>query len=306
MAEGKLTLQVVDVYGNSVGELVDVFMKNQTLSDAPAFRDLNVTTALELVGLNVFPNGAYRLEVDASSYHTVSRFVNIPPNGNGSVAITLPVNPRKVMRVQFPPFDAPQVPSDAWGLLSRSSNVLNFSHKSGPVLYDALDDIRKAGFLNLVAKANRTHFPLPQGDSPSVLSFIQELTELRGDRFFSLVNPELRSATINSMNQGVFHEVDEALHTPPPGFAPARSFKTLDHYGNLQLSFFSSPDGKVALDMDIDDAQGFDHIFQVVGNFFGGPTHPYNIHEILIADQELDPGYQFVLRETQQAGSATA
>jgi hypothetical protein len=208
--------------------------------------------------------------------------------------------------VQFPAFDAPQIPSEARGLLSRSSNVLNFSNKNGKALYDTLDDIRKAGFLNLVAKANRTHFPLTQDNSPNVLSFIQELIELRGDRFFALVNPELRSATINSINQEIFHEVDEALHTPPPGFAPARSFKTLDHYGNLQLSFFASPDGRVALDMDIDDAQGFDHIFQVVGNVFGGPTHPYNIHEILIADQELDPGYQFVLRETQKAGSPAA
>jgi len=52
------------------------------------------------------------------------------------------------------------------------------------------------------------------------------------------------------------------------------------------------------VDMDIDDAQGFDHIFQVVGNLFGGPTHPYNIHEILFASQELDPGYRLVMHET--------
>jgi hypothetical protein len=27
----------------------------------------------------------------------------------------------------------------------------------------------------------------------------------------------------------------------------------------------------------------------------GRPTHPYDIHQILIATQELDPGYRFVL-----------
>ena len=64
-----------------------------------------------------------------------------------------------------------------------------------------------------------------------------------------------------------------------------------DGLGNLQLSFFS--DGTDWLcDMDIDDAQGIEHIFQVVGNAVtGSPTNPYDIHEILVAFQKLDPGY---------------
>ena len=41
---------------------------------------------------------------------------------------------------------------------SFPSKVLNFEGKSGETLYGALDDLRKAGFLNLVAKANRTRF----------------------------------------------------------------------------------------------------------------------------------------------------
>jgi hypothetical protein len=131
---------------------------------------------------------------------------------------------------------------------------------------------------------------------------------LRGDRFFSAIDGALRSATINSIHDDVFHEVSELLHTPPPGFVKDRSFKTLDHFGNLQLSFFAGPDGAESVDMDIDDAQGFDHIFQVVGNLFGGPTHPYNIHEILLASQELDPGYRLVIHEaagTVAAGGGT-
>ena len=50
--------------------------------------------------------------------------------------------------------------------------------------------------------------------------------------------------------------------------------------------------------MDIDDAQGFEHIFQVLGNTLTGePTNPYNIHEVLLAAQHLDPGYDVVLQE---------
>jgi hypothetical protein len=302
MAEGKLSLQVLDVYGRPIVERADVILKNQTLSDAPIYRDVDFTTERVITNLHVFPNGNYRLEVDAPSYHPVSRFVSIPPDGNGNAVITLPVNPKKVVRVQFPEYGAPEVPGDAWALLDRSANVLNFAGKSGKELYGALDDIRKAGFLNLVAKAHRTRFTAQQDNPPSALSFIQELIELRGDRFFALVPGELRSATINSVHQELFHEVDGSMHTPPAGFASDRSFKTFDRAGNLQLSFFAGIGGKVALDMDIDDAQGFDHLFQVVGNLFGGPTHPYNIHEILIALQELDPGYRLIVRETKGAG----
>jgi hypothetical protein len=157
--EGKLTLRIFDVHGKTVAEKVDVFLKNQILSDAPAFRDLDVSTTRVLPNLNVFPNGRYRLEVDALSYHTVSRFVSIPPDGNGEVVITLPVNPKKVVRVEFPPFGSPSISDDAWKLLERSQNVLNFRGESGEMLYGALDDIRRAGFLNMVAKAGRTRFP---------------------------------------------------------------------------------------------------------------------------------------------------
>ncbi len=305
MPDGRLTLDVLDVYGNHVTEQVDIFLKNQTLSDAPAYRDVGVTATLEVTGLHTFPNGIYRLEVDSPSYHPVSRFVSLPPDGNGTAAVTLPVNPKKVIRVEFPAFGAGNIAADAWALLEHSPNVLNFAGKSGKVLYDSLDDIRKAGFLNLAAKSSRTRFAAAPGDAgPSVLSFVQQLIELRGDRFFAIASRELRSATVNSAYAELFHEVDESLHTPPPGFSLDRSFKTFDRYGNLQLSFFTNAQGDVAVDMDIDDAQGFEHIFQVVGNLFGGVTHPYNIHEILIAAQELDPGYRLVIREpaTRAAG----
>jgi hypothetical protein len=192
---------------------------------------------------------------------------------------------------------------DARGLLERSSKVLNFEGKSGEALYGVLDDPRKAGFLNLVAKANRTVFTSNPAQPRSVLSFIQELTELRGDRFFARTSSDLRSETINSVHAELFHEVSEALHTPPPGFVRNKSFKTLDTFGNLQLSFFSNAAGNISVDMDIDDAQYFEHVFQVVGNFFGGPTNPYNIHETLLASQELDPGYRLIIHDAVPANA---
>jgi len=75
------------------------------------------------------------------------------------------------------------------------------------------------------------------------------------------------------------------------GFAPAGSYKTFDHYGNLQLSF-STDGSEWRSDIDIDDAAGLAHVFQVLRNeITDTPTHPYDIHEILVAFQHLDPGY---------------
>jgi len=285
----------MDVHGQPIKETGDVLLQNQVLSDTRNLRDLDLSAKVLIRDLNVFPNGRYRLEVDTLSYHTVSRFIDIPPDGKGEVVITLPINPKKVVKVNFPAFGDAKITAAAWQLLDQSANVLGLVGNKGAALYGALDDIRKAGFLNLVAKANRTRFttePL----NPTVPSMIDELVELRGDRFFARTTAALRSLTINSVHNDLFHEASEVLHSPPAGFSPARSFKTLDHFGNLQLSFFSNAANEFRLDMDIDDAQGFDHIFQVVGNLFGGPTHPYNIHEILIASQELDPGYDLLLR----------
>jgi hypothetical protein len=158
-------------------------------------------------------------------------------------------------------------------------------------LYDALDNVRKAGFLNIARKTGATGL----SNGKNVLFYIQELTELRGDRFFAVVSKELREETKNSIDAGIFHKADQSLHHPPKGFSAAGSFKTSDRYGNLQLTFFNKGDEWVA-DIDIDDAGGLEHVFQVLRNKLSGrPTHPYNIHEILVKFQQLDPGYTFLV-----------
>jgi hypothetical protein len=110
------------------------------------------------------------------------------------------------------------------------------------------------------------------------------------------VAKELRDEVKNSVASGLFHEVSGKLHTPPPGFVAADSFKTLERYGNLQITFFCKPETLEFLaDVDIDDAQGIEHVFQVVRNrLSGGETHPYDIHEILLQHQRLDPGYRLI------------
>ncbi len=294
MPDGVLELSVVNVYGETVDEPIDVFLQHQTLSEDPVSRGVPPAKTIKIGGLRQSPQGRYRIEVDAPSYVAVSRFINIPSNAPGNLSLMLPVNKDRVVSVDFPAFAA--LDGDARRLLDASA----IGGQSGQPLYDGFDALRRAGFLNLVAKAGHTRLP----GNKTVLSYLTSITEQRGDRLFALVDDALHSEVVTSVTASLFHKVDDALHVPPAGFLAVDSYKTLDHYGNLQLTFSQNDKQQWSVDMDIDDAQGFEHIFQVVHNgITGQPTHPYNIHEILVAFQELDPGYRFNLTAGKVAGA---
>lgn len=288
MADVKLQLDLVDVYGKSLGEKVDILLRHQVLNETKkASKPANAQVIIP--GLRGAPQGRYKIDIDPPSYQYVSQFVNMGSGGITKARFQFPIDPAKVKKVNFPAYA--NIHAHLKPVLEVSDNVLGFSGKKGKDLYDSIDDIRRAGLLNIAAKSAAT--PLTNGKT--VLSYITKLNVIRGDRFFCAVSKELRQETKNSIAQGLFHKVNGSLHDPPPGFEPAESFKTGDHYGNLQLTFFVKDEEYVA-DIDIDDAAGLEHIFQVVRNKLSGePTHPYNIHEILVAHQKLDPGYTFVV-----------
>jgi hypothetical protein len=284
----KLQLELRDVYGKFLGEKVDIILRHRVLSEVKKASP-NVTAKVEITGLQGAPQGRYQMEIDPPSYQYISEFVNMKASGITSRSITFPIDPGKVVKVNFQAFA--KLTLDLRTLLDKSDTVLSFEGKKGKDLYDALDDIRKAGMLNIATKTNATAL----SNGRTVLSYIEQLNEIRGDRFFCDVPKELRSETKNSAAEGLFRKVSGSLHTPPPGFQPAESFKTSEKYGNLQLTFFSNGE-KFKADIDIDDAGGLEHVFQVLRNKLSGkPTHPYNIHEVLVAHQHLDPGYTFVV-----------
>ncbi|HEY0007014.1 MAG TPA: hypothetical protein VGB17_19695 [Pyrinomonadaceae bacterium] len=286
--EVKLRLEALDVYGKPIPEKIDILLRHQVLSEVLK-ASANAANKIEITGLRGAPQGLYRIEIDPPSYQYVSRFLNMKASGITPLTIVFPIDPGKVKKVNFPAHS--NLPADLTRLLENSEKVSSFEGKKGKALYDAFDDIRRAGLLNIVAKTGAT----PLTNKKTVLSYIQELKELRGDRFFAVVPRELREETKNSVTEGLFHPADESLHHPPAGFTHAGSFKTPDHFGNLQLTFFMNGDGCVA-DIDIDDADGLGHFFQVLRNRLSGqPTHPYNIHEILVGFQKIDPGYTFAV-----------
>ena len=287
--EGQLRLELLDVYGRRLKERVDISLRSRTLSDVKQAKGASASKKLLIKELHGAPNGLYQIEVTPSSYLPVGQFVNLKASGITDVKITFAVDHRKVQSVVFPEYQ--ELPSELRTLLENSADVLGYKPKKGEELYKELDDSRRAGLLNIAAKANTTLL----NNGRTVLSYVQEIKELRGDRFFTVVPKELREETKHSVADGLFRPVSGALHHPPEGFDEAGSFKTNDLYGNLQLSFFMRDEDCVA-DIDIDDAAGLAHVFQVLRNSLTGrPTHPYDIHEILLSHQKLDPLYSFVV-----------
>jgi len=282
-----LSLELRDVYGDLLKEKVDIILRHQVLSQVVKVSN-NASTKIQIKGLNGAPQGLYRIDIDPPSYQYVSQFINIKASGTTTLELSFPIDPSKVKKVKFPAFGSTE--ADLQRVLENSEKVLGFEGNKGTALYNLLDDIRRAGLLNITAKTRATLLT----NGRTVLSYVQELREIRGDRFFAAVPKELREETKNSVAEGLFHPADQSLHHPPANFSHAGSFKTPDHYGNLQLTFFMNAAGDCVADIDIDDAAGIEHVFQVLRNkFSGSPTHPYNIHEILVGYQHNDPGYSF-------------
>ena len=280
-----LSLSLRDVNGDPLNETCTVKLRHQTsgvltIAKIPASKTVSIPDLLA---------GVYSLQVDPPSYRAVGAFVDVKASGlTNPPPFLFPIDPATVTSVKFPAFA--KLSGDGRRVLAATLNLSGYEGISGPALYSKLDEdnVRKAGLLNIFTKT----VAVTLSNKKPVSSYIQELVELRGDRFFAVVPKQLREETKNSVHDDVFHEVPSGMHHPPVGFAHAGSFKTSDHYGNLQLTFFTNGTDWRA-DIDIDDANGLAHVFQVLHNeLTGKPTHPYDIHEILVAFQKLDPGYQ--------------
>jgi hypothetical protein len=288
---GSLKLDLRDVGNKLLEQTVTVKLRNISGGDTRTVQ-IDPARGGVITGLHTAPRGTYSVRVDALSFFPVTQFVNVKSGGVTEAKFTLPINPENVTRVQFPTYA--ELPNDAKPLLGNSANAFGFEGKTGESLYNALalDPIRMASLFNLMAKARTTRF----ADGRSALSFIAEIKVLRGDRFFVAVDRELHEEVKNGVPSGLFHAVSGLLHHLPPqfeGFDIVDSFKTADHFGNLQITFFRKGNEFVA-DIDIDDGGGITDLFHVERNpFTAGPTHPYNIHEILVS-HGIDPGYTLI------------
>ncbi len=83
-----------------------------------------------------------------------------------------------------------------------------------------------------------------------------------------------------------------------PGYHVVSRFKTFDRYGNphLTLQRRGNSGDDYAAGVDLDDAQGFEHIFQVLRNAASGAINPCAIHDIALAYAAGEPWLRLCVR----------
>lgn len=281
--DGKLRLELVDVYGKLLNESVDILLRSQTVADDLVVRGVNA--GKRIVISNLRPSTVYRVEVDAPSYFPVSFFVGLKGGTLTERRIQLPVNPKKVVDVSFPKF--PDLSQEMQRILKQSRRVESLEAHSGEGLYEVLDPLRRASLLNVLTKCAHTRI----GSESTVLSCVKSLRKIEAHFLRADVDAQLRDQLRKGVLEQLFEPADSALHFTPPGLTQAGSFKTVDGFGNLQITFFTKARDWTA-DLDIDDARGLEHAFHVLREALTlAAVHPYVIHEILILHQQLDPGY---------------
>jgi|GEM_PF-450610 len=287
---GNLILDFLDVYGERPDDRVDVTLKHQVLSQSVHVTDAATTKRLRITELESAQGGIFSLQVFPMRRRPVSGFVRVFEDKTVQQSIVLPVDADRVTGIDAPAYDS--LGADLKAVLEVSL-VEGNEDKRGADLYRALDDVQKAGLLNIYAKMKVTKLTDDRDTFSQVIAF----NRIKGDGFFAKVAKELRDAVKNSIAANVFNEVSGALHTPPPGFVLTDSFKTRDLYGSLQLTFFARPEtSELLVECYIDDAQGVEHIFHVLRPILtGGNTNPYDVHEILLEHQKIDPGYRLIV-----------
>ncbi len=232
------------------------------------------------------PGRSYTVTVKPRRHRPGGQQVLMPMSGPGVADLHFPLHP-KFSTPTFPPYAA--LPGELTGVLERS-RVAGMP-RGGRDLYEALSEVQRAGLLNLFCKMQAFAFD----DTRTVWSFIDGIYDVAPDRIFADVDAGLPGRVRAAVEPDRFREVNGALHKPPRQFRGDGSFKTGERYGNLQLSFFASTATPTThkVDADIDDAAGLvRHTFQVLRNRFRNrTTHPYDIHQVLVFRQQVQPPY---------------
>jgi hypothetical protein len=239
--------------------------------------DALVTTAASQVSFVGLPlNETLLVRVVPDKHRSVGKFVRIESTPK-AMAFHCPVDPSAVsaVSVRFSP-----LPDQLARVLGQLSE------------WPLSNTRRVAAMMNVWAKLRTC--PLPGDRTPD--EFVKAIVEVKEDRVFFRPHAILWALVRGAVSAGAMKTVSGRLHARP-GHRVLGSFKTLDRYGSLQLTFLEVVGtGELLVDADIDEASGIGHVFQVVRNSL--PTvasNPIDIHQILTFHHELDVGYDLVI-----------
>ena len=286
----RFVFSFVDLYGDRPDDAVSVSVKHTVLSSSANKPKHDARKTLTITELDSSNGGRYLVQVFPTRYRPEGLFLQVKEDQKLQHDFIMVPEPDRVTSVTFP--DYLELGEDLRKVLENST-VEGSEDKQGKALYEELDDLRKAGLLNLYAKMKATKFE----SGRDAFSFVSVLRRIRGERFFAEVKKDYRDEVKNSVHSKLFEKVPGALHTPPIGYTLDDSFKTFDAAGNLQLTFFRKQDAlEFMVDADIDRSKGLEHVFDVVSHSITHKdTHPYDVHAILLIDQKIDTGYRLVV-----------
>jgi hypothetical protein len=307
MSTGALQIEITDLRGNPLNDMVTVALTPVSVNDAGSPMATPPTalagTSINVNGIQCFGAGtAYTVSVSANHFQTVPFIKIIHEGANSADPVRLPVNPAKVVGLSTPAYET--LPAHLQEILT-ASQLIDYRPDpannptvflQGKDLYDAMHPLQKACLLNIAKKASDV------ATTGNCFPGIGAIMRLDQDRFFAKADPALFTTTSQS---SLFAPASDLLHTPLPFYNKHSSFKSKDPHGNIQLTFMvHSVTGDFAVDVDIDEAQGFGHALELIRNIFQGLTNPYQVREVLIlanSDFLLDPGYDFVFQGAESA-----
>ncbi len=308
MPKGNLVVQLSDMAGAAVKGPIEVDFRRVEGSPGAGGQNMEVSVKGPLGSLTVTgipcqtgPGTMYEVRVSAPHHRKYAFFQLIQEDRDNTATddVEFWVKPGDVAGVQAPAFVAlhPAVRTmcdQAVMIADRPEDRELLGVSSGD-LYRQMGPLRQACLLNIAKKASDAR------TAGNCLPHIRGLLISRQDRLFARVDPAL----VQVVQQGaMFKSAPGKLHTPPPGFAmsPAGSFKSKDPHANLQVTFMAEiATGDLAADIDIDEASGIEHGFEVIRNaLFKNRTNPYLIREFLNAadftGRSLSPEYAFTFR----------
>lgn len=303
MPSGALDLQLTDMVGDPVRN-IEIQLSRFPGEPGTGGERMHVSLVgpdsdLEITGITCRGGAGtmYEISADADHYRTYGFFQLVQEDrvNTASDNVEFWVKPGDVKDIRAPSFadlsDRARKILESAEMVDAKPEDRDLLGFSGERLYKQLGPLRKACFLNLVAKASH------KATTEACLSQIGGLMVCRQDRFFARVSagfPELLRQS------PLFKSAPETLHEPLDGFQLAEgSFKSRDAHANLQVTFMREEEtNQLAADIDIDESSGIEHGFEVIRNAtFRSRTNPFLIREFLLSadpiEKSLDPGYRF-------------
>ena len=232
-----------------------------------------VKRAVTLSGIRQSPAALYRVRVAPQHYRPRQFFVSLKEGETASRRIAFPVEPGKVAGIQAPPH-------------SRLAPALQ--RLLPETVYASLAPLQKACLLNVAAKAAATIL----GGGARVPRSLDSDSQ-RPAR--PPANPHQRGVGRGSRLVAAVRKRRRGLARRPRRLPAHPELQDQRPARQSAAHLFPAPEAgeDYLVDADIDEAQGLEHLFEVMRNAVRGPTNPYDVREILIAGQRIDPGYRF-------------